>query len=250
VRVRQGQVKLAKMNIDEHPAVAGQLGIQSIPAVVAFVNGQGRRFRRRAARKAGEGVHREAASPARPGRPTAEALVGRRGGAPSPRATSPAPAQIYRRSPQGRARNRCRRVAGLAQLRFSRPARSSAPPRLIDDAARLKPPPTRAFAAVRAAARPCKSPDRRARRPGDGTRGSGSPPTRRTTRRASTSPFFSMPRASARGPSDRLLEIVRKNRSWEEEKARKQLLQFFEAWGPMDEATLAGRRKLSSLLFR
>ena len=51
------------------------------------------------------------------------------------------------------------------------------------------------------------------------------------------------------GATDRLLEIVRKNRSWEDEKARKQLLQFFEAWGPMDEATLAGRRQLSSLLF-
>jgi putative thioredoxin len=35
-----GRVKLVKMNIDDHPSVAGQLGIQSIPAVVAFVNGQ------------------------------------------------------------------------------------------------------------------------------------------------------------------------------------------------------------------
>src|SRR5690606_15477279 len=35
-----GAVKLVKMNIDEHPAVAGQLGIQSIPAVIAFVDGQ------------------------------------------------------------------------------------------------------------------------------------------------------------------------------------------------------------------
>ena len=51
------------------------------------------------------------------------------------------------------------------------------------------------------------------------------------------------------GAVDRLLEIAPKNRSWQEEKARKQLLQFFEAWGPMDEATRAGRRQLSSLLF-
>ena len=51
------------------------------------------------------------------------------------------------------------------------------------------------------------------------------------------------------GAVDDLLEIMRKNRSWEDEKARKQLLQFFEAWGPADEATLAGRRKLSSVLF-
>ncbi|KAB2860270.1 MAG: tetratricopeptide repeat protein, partial [Bauldia sp.] len=51
------------------------------------------------------------------------------------------------------------------------------------------------------------------------------------------------------GAVDRLLEILRRNRSWNEERARKQLLQFFEAWGPMDEATLGGRRKLSSMLF-
>jgi putative thioredoxin len=37
-----GKVKLVKMNIDEHPEVAGQMGIQSIPAVVAFVDGQPR----------------------------------------------------------------------------------------------------------------------------------------------------------------------------------------------------------------
>ena len=35
-----GEVKLVKMNIDDHPAIAGQLGIQSIPAVIAFKNGQ------------------------------------------------------------------------------------------------------------------------------------------------------------------------------------------------------------------
>src|ERR1700759_4052486 len=40
VRAAKGKVKLVKMNIDEHPAVAQQMGIQSIPAVIAFVNGQ------------------------------------------------------------------------------------------------------------------------------------------------------------------------------------------------------------------
>ena len=35
-----GAVQLVKMNIDDHPAIAGQLGIQSIPAVIAFDNGQ------------------------------------------------------------------------------------------------------------------------------------------------------------------------------------------------------------------
>ncbi len=50
--------------------------------------------------------------------------------------------------------------------------------------------------------------------------------------------------------ADHLLEIFKRDRNWNEDGARKQLVQFFEAWGPMDEATLAGRRKLSSLLFR
>jgi putative thioredoxin len=49
--------------------------------------------------------------------------------------------------------------------------------------------------------------------------------------------------------ADQLLEIVRRDRNWNEDGARKQLVQFFEAWGPMDEMTLAGRRKLSSILF-
>src|SRR5579862_7867243 len=40
VRAAKGKVKLVKMNIDEHPAIPGQMGIKSIPAVIAFVNGQ------------------------------------------------------------------------------------------------------------------------------------------------------------------------------------------------------------------
>ncbi|TIX13912.1 MAG: co-chaperone YbbN, partial [Mesorhizobium sp.] len=40
VKAAGGTVKLVKMNIDDHPSIAGQLGIQSIPAVIAFKNGQ------------------------------------------------------------------------------------------------------------------------------------------------------------------------------------------------------------------
>jgi len=40
VKAAKGKVKLVKMNIDDHPAIPGQMGIQSIPAVIAFVNGQ------------------------------------------------------------------------------------------------------------------------------------------------------------------------------------------------------------------
>jgi putative thioredoxin len=48
---------------------------------------------------------------------------------------------------------------------------------------------------------------------------------------------------------DQLMEIFKANRAWNEEAARKQLLKFFEAMGPTDPLTLAGRRKLSSLMF-
>ncbi|QQG37342.1 MAG: tetratricopeptide repeat protein [Micavibrio aeruginosavorus] len=48
---------------------------------------------------------------------------------------------------------------------------------------------------------------------------------------------------------DALVDIIRHQRNWEDDKARKQLLQFFEALGPADPLTLAGRRKLSSVLF-
>lgn len=48
---------------------------------------------------------------------------------------------------------------------------------------------------------------------------------------------------------DELVQIIRRNRNWEEDKARKKLLEFFEALGPSDPLTLAGRRKLSSVLF-
>jgi putative thioredoxin len=52
------------------------------------------------------------------------------------------------------------------------------------------------------------------------------------------------------GAVDALLDAIKRDRAWNEEAARKQLLKFFEAWGFDDPATLAGRRKLSSLLFR
>jgi putative thioredoxin len=48
---------------------------------------------------------------------------------------------------------------------------------------------------------------------------------------------------------DHLMEIVKRDRKWNDDGARKQLVQFFEAWGPTDEATVAGRKRLSSVLF-
>ena len=50
--------------------------------------------------------------------------------------------------------------------------------------------------------------------------------------------------------ADALLDAIRRDRAWNDEAARKQLLKFFEAWGFDDPATSSARRKLSSLLFR
>ena len=49
--------------------------------------------------------------------------------------------------------------------------------------------------------------------------------------------------------ADHLLEIIRRDRKWNDEAARKQLLQLFEAWGLMDPASVATRRKLSAIWF-
>lgn len=49
--------------------------------------------------------------------------------------------------------------------------------------------------------------------------------------------------------ADQLLDIFKRERAWNDDGARKQLLQFFESWGPLDPATKGARRKLSSMLF-
>ena len=46
-----------------------------------------------------------------------------------------------------------------------------------------------------------------------------------------------------------LIDIVKRDRKWNDDGARKQLVQFFEAWGPTDPATVEGRKRLSSILF-
>lgn len=48
---------------------------------------------------------------------------------------------------------------------------------------------------------------------------------------------------------DELLELIRRDRTWNEEAGRKQLVKFFEAFGPTDPLTVASRKRLSSILF-
>ena len=49
--------------------------------------------------------------------------------------------------------------------------------------------------------------------------------------------------------ANHLLDIVKRDRKWNDDGARKQLVQFFEAWGFNDPAAVEGRKRLSSILF-
>jgi putative thioredoxin len=49
--------------------------------------------------------------------------------------------------------------------------------------------------------------------------------------------------------AEHLLTIMRRDRAFDDDGARRQLLQFFEVWGPKDPATISARRRLSSILF-
>ena len=69
-------------------------------------------------------------------------------------------------------------------------------------------------------------------------------------------PYFGNPLAvvlNAEGQreaaAETLVALMRRDRGWNDDAARKKLLDFFEAWGPKDAATLRGRRLLSGLLF-
>ena len=56
--------------------------------------------------------------------------------------------------------------------------------------------------------------------------------------------------AGEREPAvDMLLDLVKRDRKWNEEAARKQLVKFFEAMGPTDPLTVSARKRLSSILF-
>jgi putative thioredoxin len=56
-------------------------------------------------------------------------------------------------------------------------------------------------------------------------------------------------RGNRQGAVDQLLELFRRNRAWNDDAARKQLIKLFEAFGPTDPLTVAARRRLSSLMF-
>lgn len=236
-----GRVKLVKMNIDDHPAIAGQLGIQSIPAVIAFKNGQPvdgfmgavpesqiRDFIDKVAGKDGAAQVEEAMAAAAEARAAGDLQTA---------------AQIYD-AVLAQAPDTLDAIAGLADILFEAGDAAGAAEvlaRIPDDTKE-----TAAIASVRAKMALAEQ----AAELGDAAE---------LQRRLAADPLDHQARydlamiQNAMGQrneaADNLLAIVKADRTWNDDGARAQLLKLFEAWGFGDDATLAARRKLSSLLF-
>jgi putative thioredoxin len=241
VKAAGGKVKLVKMNIDEHPQIAGQLGIQSIPAVIAFQRGQPvDGFMGALPESQVKGFIERLVGPVGPS--AAEDLLAE-ADALAAEGDAAGAAELYAavlsQDPENVAA-----VAALAKLHVdlgdlegARRVLAMAPAAKANDPA---------VAGARAAIELAEQ----AASLGD---------LADLQRRVEADPLDHQARfdlavgLAARGRRqdavDHLLEIVRRDRTWNEDGARKQLVQFFEAWGPTDEMTVAGRRRLSSLLF-
>ena len=241
VLAAKGAVRLVKMNIDEHPAIAGQLGIQSIPAVIAFVKGQPvDGFVGALPESQVKAFIDRVAGPSGPSEPELEIADGEallaEGDIAAAADHFAAALALEPQSIPG--------ILGLARclLASGEIDRARQTLGLLPDSAKNDP----QAAAVRAQLELAGQ-----------TASLGDPAALEA--RVAADPADHQARfdlalllnakGDREGATDRLLEIMRKNRSWNEEQARKQLLTFFEAWGPMDPATLAGRRRLSSMLF-
>jgi len=241
VREAGGKVKLVKINIDENPGVAGQLGVRSIPAVYAFDQGRPidgfmgaipeSQIRLFVDRLAGADMTAEIEPLLEQ---AAESLkLGDIGGA----------AQGYTAVLQLDPEN-VRAITGMARIALSQDDAAQAeeilahvPPEKANDPEVLG---VRALLELAANA---------------GNAGDSDELTSAVTANPDDlQARFDLAEAlSARGDlegaSDQLLAIIAKNREWNEEAARKQLLKIFEAAGPMSDVTKQGRRKLSAILF-
>ncbi|HWJ71556.1 MAG TPA: thioredoxin [Kaistia sp.] len=241
VKGAKGAVRLVKMNIDDHPQVAGQLGIQSIPAVIAFVDGQPvDGFMGAVPEGQVKAFIEKLAGPGGPSE--IEAALDEAGAMIEAGAVAEA-AQLFAAVLAAEPEN-LKALAGLARCHLAMGQTEQAKV-LIDSVPEAKAADLE-IAAVRAQLALLE----RAAELGE----EGELRARIAENRKDFAALFDLALLlNAKGDreeaTDLLLEIVRANRNWEEDKARKQLVQLFEAWGPTDEATLSGRRRLSSILF-
>jgi putative thioredoxin len=234
-------VRLVKMNIDDHPSIAGQLGIQSIPAVIAFQNGQPvDGFIGALPEAQVKAFIDRVAGPAGPS--DAELLVAE-GEELLAAGDVPAAAEHFGAALKGDPQSSAA-AAGLARALIARGDLDQARQTLglVPESAAGDPKVAAARAQLELAAQTEKL-------------GDAAPLEARIAADANDPQarfdlaLLQNGKGDREAAAEQLLEIVRRSRSWEDEKARKQLLQFFEAWGPMDPATLYGRRRLSSMLF-
>jgi putative thioredoxin len=241
VRAAGGKVKLVKMNIDEHPQIAGQLGVQSIPAVFAFQRGQ-----------PVDGFM--GALPESQIKSFIERLVGPLG----PSAVEEILAEADELAASGDLAGAAELYAAvLSQDPENAPALAALVKLHVElgdiDGAKQ-------FLAMASAAKandPAIAGARAAIELAEQAGALGD--LADLQRRVEANPLDHQARfdlavaLNGRGQreeaANHLLEIVRRDRNWNDDGARKQLVQLFEAWGPTDEMTLAGRRRLSSILF-
>jgi putative thioredoxin len=240
VREAGGKVKLVKMNIDEHPDVAGQMGIQSIPAVIAFQKGQ-----------PVDGFM--GALPESRIREFIERLVG-----PVEDPKAEALAQAAALVEGGDAEGAAQIYAALIEADPADQKAIGALSKLYVDTGHLDEarqilgllkPGVKEDGAVVAARAALELADQAA------SLGDLAPLSQKVEANPAdyAARFDLAVGLNAAGKrleaADQLLAIIKADRGWNEEAARKQLLQFFDAWGPMDPATVAARRKLSAVLF-
>jgi putative thioredoxin len=244
VRAAKGKVKLVKMNIDQHPAIPGQMGIQSIPAVIAFVNGQPADGFMGAIPESQVNAFIEKLTRGVPaaGEPSiaeilkeADALLAE--GDPA------GAAQVYAEALSLDATN-IAALAGLAKCYVTTGAVDQAKNTLamVPESKRNDP----AVKAVQAAIDLAEQ--AKAVGPiGELEQKVAANPLDHQARFDLATALNAMGKRS--DATTQLLEIVKRDRKWNDDAARKQLVQFFEAWGGADEATIEGRKRLSTILF-
>ena len=242
VREAGGAVKLVKMNIDDHPAIAGQLGIQSIPAVIAFANGQPvDGFMGAVPESQVKEFIAKVGGPSNEEAALAEVInaANELVEAGDFVQASEIFSSILQAAPDN-----VDAVVGLATCLLESGDAEKAREILAQlPADKQNEPAVRALEARLALA--------------DQVKLIGDPIE--LERRVQADPKDYQARfdlaqvRNAQGrredAADELLFIMKSDREWNDDGARKQLLQFFEAWGNTDPVTLGARRKLSSLLF-
>ena len=239
----QGKVALVKMNIDDHPQVAGQLGIQSIPAVIAFDKGQPvDGFMGAVPESQVRSFIERLVGPLEAG---AEALIAEAEAAVAAGDAAGAAGSYARVLAEDE--TNLKAIGGLARLHVevgdleeAKAVLSMAPP----PAPGKDPDP--AIAAALAALHLAEQ----AASVGDTAALENALAANPDDHQARFDLAVALnARGDRDGAANALLDIIRRDRRWNDDAARKQLLQFFEAWGLMDAATVSARRKLSSIWF-